>query len=137
MGKLEDFLAGKPLNEDMERLMQGEESADELGGPGSLIHRSFADGKPITEHDREDLRQLSQMRGWQVLLKLLDTELQHQEDSAKRSSLDNPLKRQTEIAEMWAELAADQKSRTRLVLLLERELRAIEAAKVNRRKKKQ
>lgn len=138
MGKLEDFLARKPLNEDMERLMKAEEDGDELGGAESLIHRSFADGRPIDDNDREYLRQLSVSPGWQVLLKLLDTELQHQEDSARRSSLENPLSRKDEIATIWAELAGDKKSRTRLVLLIERELQALEQSKsAKRRKKKQ
>src|SRR5271156_6481855 len=92
---LENFLAGKPHNQDMERLMRGEE--DDAPEVVARVE-NFADGTPITNQDREYLRQMLLTPGWQVLLKLLDTELQHQEDAARRFSLETPFSRKDEIA---------------------------------------
>lgn len=124
--KLENYLAGKPLNDDMRRLMEGEEVGEEESNPQ---HKTFADGTPITKQERGHLKRLEASAGWQVLFKLLDTGLQHQEDSARRNSMVSPLSRKDEIAEMWAELAADKRARDRIKSLVEAEVAKLKDTK--------
>jgi hypothetical protein len=124
MAKLEDYLAGKPVNEDMARLMRGVEAQDnqEEAAESASGRMNYADGMPVTRADREHLRRMLVGAGWQVLLKLLDTRLQHQEDAARKTSLDRPLTRKDEVAAAWAEFAADKEARNRIVALAEGEV---------------
>lgn len=125
---LENYLAGKPLNRNMARLMKGEEDEDRQP-EGPRIVTNFADGTPLTDHDRRHLERMLGSAGWQVLLKLLDTKLQHQEDSARAQSLKNPLTRKDEIAAMWAQLSADKEARNRIVALAEGEVEILKATR--------
>lgn len=61
--RLEDFLQGKPLNARMERLMRGEDEEAEAR-QAEPEARTFADGTPITDPDREHLRRLLHSPGW-------------------------------------------------------------------------
>lgn len=124
--KLENYLQGKPLNDDMRRLMDGEEFGEE---ESTSRDKNFADGTPITKQERGHLKRLEASAGWQVLFKLLDTGLQHQEDSARRNSMVSPLSRKDEIAEMWAELAADKRARDRIKSLVEAEVAKLKDTK--------
>lgn len=128
MSDLDNFLQGKPLNERMKRLMAGEEDdpeVEEETTPQRDI--SYADDAPLTDNDRRHLERLKTSVGWQVLLKLLDTGLRHLEDAARRDSLRSPLTRKDEIVAAWAELAADQKARHKIVALIEAEVQALKA----------
>jgi hypothetical protein len=133
MSGLEEFLQGKPLNERIKRLMAGEEDdADEVAAEETTTAQrniSYADGVPLTDNDRRHLERLTTTHGWQVLLKLLDTELRHREDAAIRDSLCSPLTRKDEIVAGWAELVADQKARHKIVALIEAEVEVLKAKK--------
>lgn len=133
MSGLEEFLQGKPLNERLKRLMQGEDEDTEVAAEETTSQRnvSYADETPLTDNDRRHLERLTTSAGWQVLLKLLDTELRHREDAARRDSLRSPLTRKDEIVAGWAELVADQKARYKIVALVET---AVEALKAKKRK---
>jgi hypothetical protein len=128
---LEDFNAGKPLNERLRKLMAGEED-DEPEIEAEVPPLNYA-GAPLTNQERQGLQRMVRSAGWQVLLKLLDTSLLHQEDAAKKSSLDRPLVRKDEIAAQWAELAADAEARNKIVRLAEREIKILEDAKANKK----
>jgi hypothetical protein len=117
--KLEDFLAGKPLTPRMAQLMRGEE--EEVGVYAAPRGESYADGTPITKADREHLRRLLSSAGWQVLLKILDSELQRQEDAARRISVD-PVTPKEDILTAWAELATGKRARNRMIGLAEAEV---------------
>jgi hypothetical protein len=121
VAKLEDFIAGKPLNERMGRLMAGEEDAEPEAGSPQPEARNFADGTAITNDDREHLRYTLAGHGWQVLLKLLDTALQAQEDAARRLSLQRTSSKD-EIAATWQTVAANREARMALVGLAEAEV---------------
>lgn len=131
MAKLEDFLAGKPLNDDMAKLMRGEEGESE---PEAAINKrqNYADGVPITNQDREHLRRLLVSPGWQVLLKLLDTELKHQEDTARRISLLSTTSKD-EILAAWAGLGADQKARENIEMLAKSEIEQLKSSKAKKK----
>ena len=121
MAKLEDFLQGKPLNERMGRLMAGEEDDDAEAPSPQPEARNYADGTAITNDDREHLRHTLAGHGWQVLLKLLDTALQAQEDAARRLSLQRTSSKD-EIAATWQTVAANREARMALVGLAEAEI---------------
>ena len=123
--RLEDFLQGKPLNARMERLMRGEDEEAEAR-QAEPEARTFADGTPITDPDREHLRRLLHSPGWGVLLKLLDMSLAHREDAARRISL-APATAKELILEAWAEVAAARRARKALVLLVESEIAKLKA----------
>jgi hypothetical protein len=125
--KLEDFLAGKPLSPRMAALMRGEAEDDaEARGPEPEA-RSYADGTPITNSDREHLRRMLGTAGWGVLLKLLDTALQSREDAARRISL-APATAKDDIVAAWAEVAAARRAREALVGLAENEIGKLKKA---------
>lgn len=132
MSQLEKFLKGQPLNDEMARLMRGEdaEEATEEAAPGRP--ESYADGTPITDQDRAHLQRLEVSAGWAVLLKLLDTTLQHQEDSARKISLSSTYGSAAEkdqVINAWTELAADKRARNKLIALLDSEIKKVEAKK--------
>jgi hypothetical protein len=121
MAKLEDFIAGKPLNERMGRLMAGEEDDDAEAQSPTPVARTYADGTAITNEDREHLRYTLAGHGWQVLLKLLDTALQAQEDAARRLSLDRRVPKEEKLA-AWETVAANREARMAMVGLAEAEI---------------
>jgi hypothetical protein len=128
VAKLEDFLQGKPLNERMGRLMAGEEDDDAEAQSPKPEARTYAAGTAITNDDREHLRHTLAGHGWQVLLKLLDTALQAQEDAARRLSLQRTSSKD-EIAATWQTVAANREARMALVGLAEAEVGKLKAKK--------
>lgn len=116
---LEKFLKREPLNDDMARLMAGEEVEPE---PAETAPKSL-----LTEDNREHLRRLLLEPGWRVLLELLDSEISEREDAAKRMSIMSPF--EVSLNMLWAEVAYAKKARTRIVQLAETEIQKIKAAK--------
>jgi hypothetical protein len=132
--KLEDFLAGKPLNERMGRIMAGNDGDEEIDIETAITSRTASvEIGEISDQERGFLERMVGSAGWRVLLKLLDTELQRQEDAARRDSLKNPLTRKDEVAAMWATLAANKQARNSIAELVEREIGKLEAAKKKRK----
>jgi hypothetical protein len=123
---LEDFLKGKPLNERLARLKEAGDEDD----PEPVEE---APESPIDDADREQIRRLLTHAGWQVLLKLLDMQLNSQEDAARRDSLNSPLQRANEIALKWAQLAADKNARNKIVALAESEAETLKATKAKKK----
>jgi len=128
MARLEDFLAGKPVNGRMAALMRGEDEAEETAAEAAAAPRNYADGTPITKQDREHLRRLVASAGWGVLLKLLDTELQRGEDAARRISLAAGTPKE-EIVAAWAEVASAKRARNGLLALAEAEVAKLKEKK--------
>jgi hypothetical protein len=122
--RLEDFLAGKPVSPRMAQLMRGEDE-DQDTADAVPRRESYADGTPITKADREHLRRLLSSAGWQVLLKILDSELQRQEDAARRISLVTATSKE-DIVTIWQRLAADKHARNRIVELAETEVEKLQ-----------
>ena len=125
MGMLEDFHAGKPLTEELAKIMRGE---DEEPEQEQRQVRNYFDGTPITDADRQHLRRLLVSPGWQVLLKLLDTSLHHQEDAAREMSK-APGTPGELISSAWKDLAAAAQSRVNMVALAEAEVEKLKKAK--------
>jgi len=94
--------------------------------------KTFADGSPVTDSDREAVRKLLLFTGWQVLLKLLDAELQSQEDAAKELTLADPLS--DEIKRIWIEVAANRRAREWIVATAEKEAAKAEEKKARKKK---
>jgi hypothetical protein len=132
VANLEDYLLGKPLSDRMARLMRGDDE-EETGEEAAPRRENYADGTPITDQDRDHLRRMLTSAGWQVLVKLLDTSLQRQEDAARQDSLRSPLSRKDEIATQWADLAANKKARNEIVILAEGEIEKLKAAKAKKK----
>lgn len=115
--------------------MRGEdEDAGAAGEETPTARReSYADGTPITDVDRDHLRRTLVGAGWQVLLKLLDTALQHQEDAARRMSLQRATPKD-EILTAWATVAANKEARNALVGMAEAEVEKLRATKAKNKK---
>ena len=131
MTKLEDFLEGKPLNQRMAKLMRGDED-EEAAESAASAARNYADGSPINHADREHLRRMTSSAGWGVLLKLLDTELQRQEDAARRMSLHRATPKDAIVA-AWETVGANREARNAIVALAEQEVRKLEEAKAKKK----
>lgn len=123
---LEKYLKGEPLNDDMKALMEGREDEPADDDLGSLIRLKTDE---INDDDREHLRRLQVDPGWPVLLKLLDSDIERQEDAAKRRSLDDPLG--SSLNAVWADVAYQKKGRDKIVALIQSEVE-----KLKKRKKK-
>ena len=133
MATLEDFLANKPLTPRMQRLMRGEDDEEAEARSPEPEARSYADGTPITNSDREHLRRMLGTAGWGVLLKLLDTALASREDAARRISL-APATSKDDIVAAWGEVAAAKRAREALVGLAEAEVEKLKVQKPPKQK---
>lgn len=120
MGMYEDYIAGKPLNERLARLMAGQDEDPEPEQPAAQTY-GRADLRPLDDEDRRNLRSLKFHAGWPILLRMLDRRIQKIEDSAKQASKTNPTAKD-ENAAMWAEVAAFENTRKELVVMLESEV---------------
>jgi hypothetical protein len=106
MPKLEDFQRGVPLNDELRRLKDGLESAEEPYPPPQGGWEIDQPERELTQDEREDLARLVREPGWRVLLRLRKRTLRRMEQAAIVASQVNPLGRAQEIAVGWANLEA-------------------------------
>jgi hypothetical protein len=117
---LERYLKGEPLTPDLEALQAGEDSMFAFEEPNGARSKDA-----ITDDDREHLRRMKFEPGWPVLLKLVDREIEKQDDFAQELSMDNPLGNRDKVAEQWAYVAMLRRARNVMVNLLEEEVRRL------------
>lgn len=116
--QLEKFLAGTPLNEDLETLAAG----NELEPEQVQVPRAGA----LTDDDREHLRRLKYEPGFPILLSLLDEEIAAQRKMLESASMEDPLGNRDKIAEGWAYIAMQKRVRITLVSRMDAEIQAFE-----------
>lgn len=107
MGQLEDFLQGKPLNDALAALKDGEDP-DRKKGPQAVEEGANPKSKRqrLNNDDREWLRRLTLEPGWNILMWLLDSAIEQREESAKLLSQQDPVNHQAEIITAWTYTAA-------------------------------
>ena len=102
---LENFLAGIPLNEDMEQLaleVMEEETQARLAE--EIAADPFDPLRPLDDADRKALLRMTQDPGWEVLQRIRKRYCAKAEREATLLSQVNPLANQRKIAEGWAYL---------------------------------
>jgi hypothetical protein len=130
---LENFLAGVPLNADMEQLAREvmEEEAAAIG-PDLAMDDPFDPLRPLDDADRKALLKLTQDPGYEVLTRIRKRTCAEAEKAATLVSQENPLGNADKIAQGWAYLAV-----MRQVIQLEAGTIEAELAKLKPKKKRQ
>jgi hypothetical protein len=122
MDDLEKFLMGQPLNEQLAALQRGEDEAEPLSCPAPRTQAAGA----MDDGDREHLRRLRTEPGWPLFLRLLDRDIQSQEESIRNMSMQDPLGNRDKVAEGWAYIAMMKRVRVRAVMLVDAEVEKLE-----------
>ena len=121
MSDLEKFLKGEPLNEQMAKLMKGEEEAE----PEQAAVKSGS-RQELDNDDREHLRRLTLEPGWPIVLRLLDRNIERMKAAAEQASLDNPLGNSDAVAQSWAYVSMMKNARASLESMVKNEVRKLE-----------
>jgi hypothetical protein len=122
----EKYLAGVPLNPELEALKEGR--APEFGmGLASVIAQEPAARitdaeRPLTAEERAALRELRQGVGWPVLQKLLERATLSHVRAATSLSEDDPLAKKDEIAQAWLMVKVWKQLRIQMNVMVEIEL---------------
>lgn len=132
---LENFLAGTPLNAQMEELarevtMEEEEAA--AAQEKLAAADPFDPKRPLDDGDRKELLKLTQSAGWEVYQRIRLRACAEAEKAATLLSQENPLANQQRIAEGWAYLAVMRQVIKAEAAMIEAE---IEQFKPKRRRK--
>lgn len=103
---LENFLAGVPLNAEMEQLARDvmEEGEPETA-EAELSTDPFDPLRALNDADRNALRKLIQEPGWEVLCRLRKRTCAEAEKAATLVSQQDPLRNADKIAAGWAYMA--------------------------------
>lgn len=121
--QLEKFHRGEPLTPELEELRNGAETVQDSETSAPV------DTRPINDDEREHLRRMKFEPGWPVIMRLLDREIQKQEAVARSMSMDDPLANGPAIAQAWAYVAMQKRTRNLIVSTLEQEVQLLEKPK--------
>lgn len=107
MNALDRYMSGEPLNDALAAMREGRIEEDErgFGLPIAVTPHPWKDlnpDRPLTDADRLDLRELLQLPGWTVLIRLSNKLIQKHTDAAISKSQISPLANAEAIAEEWA-----------------------------------
>jgi hypothetical protein len=102
---LENFLAGVPLNAEMEQLAREVMEEEAEVSAADLTADPFDPLRPLDDADRKALLKLSQDPGYEVLTRLRKITCAALEREATLVSQENPLGNAEKIAQGWAYLS--------------------------------
>lgn len=103
---LENFLAGVPLNAEMEELAREVAMEDQAAEQAAAaVADPFDPLRPLEDADRKALLKLTQDAGWEVFQRVRLRICAELEKQAIILSQDNPLANQRRIAEGWTKLS--------------------------------
>lgn len=103
---LENFLAGRPLNKEMEQLaLEVMEEGEATESAESLASDPFDELRELDDADRKALYRLTHEPGWEVLTRIRKRTCAAAEKAATLLSQDNPLGNKEAIANGWAYLS--------------------------------
>lgn len=128
MNDLEKYLSGKPLNKEMEALLQGKGEESPL--PQVFTGRDLSE---LDDNDREHLRRLRLEPGWPIFLRLLDKVIKGKEDRVKHSSKVDPLANRDRLAADWAYVGMMEQVRAMAINLIDAEVAKLEQKKARGR----
>lgn len=121
-GTLEQFLKGEPLTDELAALKRGEEPSDDEFRSSVSAPSPFTAEQPLDDDDREHLRRFKSEPGWNVMMRLLDSDIRHQENLAKAASKSDPLGNREQVANFWAYVSMLEKSKSRMIWLIDEEI---------------
>jgi hypothetical protein len=125
MPAFEDYIAGKPLTEELARLKAGVFDAPEPGPMEVPAWEPDNLERPLNDGEREDLRRLMSEPGWRVLQRLRKKAIKAMEQAAIVLSTNNPLANERGIAVGWANLTAFKDQVKLDTLLIEAEVQRL------------
>lgn len=102
---LENFLAGVPLNAEMEELAREVMEEEQQAKQPDLAIDPFDPLRPLDDADRKALLKLTQDPGYEVLTRIRKRTCAEAEKAATLVSQENPLGNADKIAQGWAYLA--------------------------------
>jgi hypothetical protein len=123
--QLEDYLKGKPLTPQLEKLQRGEDEDDVDPRIYASAANMARDTRELDDDDRQHLRRLTVEPGWPILFRLLDGAIGLMKQGAEAASMDNPLGNRDQVAELWADVAAMKRARDLFVRLVEGEVQKL------------
>jgi hypothetical protein len=105
----EKFLQGIPLTDELAAVRGGRE---EQPKPSSAAPRKAHDDldRELTRAQRLDLKEMVEMPGWELFLRLGEKAVRLHKNYAISKSQDDPLANRDEIAEAWAYLKLFQRA---------------------------
>ncbi len=131
MTNYEKYLAGIPLNEELETLREKLEGvvSVETPEPFSLpVSESFHDiERPLTRAERLDLKEMRASAGWGILERLLEKTFQIHKKSAICISQHDPLHSAKEISEAWAYVMLFQRATREMDMIVSAEITQLDA----------
>lgn len=124
---LEKYLAGIPLNPELEALKTG--LADQAKAPEETLRRAPLEepDRPLTTGERNDLRELRVLPGWPILARLMERTCRLHERQAIILAQGDPLKDRDAIAEAFGYAKMYRRATTEALLLVEAELAELDA----------
>lgn len=115
MSLYDDFLKGKPLNDDLRVLMEG--APAEVADAAVSDKKSVA-GVEVSAGQQGALRQLIGSTGWDALMDLLEGRICQLRDEAVRLSETDPLGNKDMGVKMWMTVKAWKEVKAELGLLI-------------------
>ena len=104
----EKYMRGEPLNEELQALRDGRlNEFTPMPGTGTGPEATIQLGpdnvnRPLDKWEREALKELRQGPGWGGLQRIMQKAIRTHEESAILLSQEDPLGKQSEIAQEWA-----------------------------------
>jgi hypothetical protein len=122
----EKYMRGEPLNEELQALRDGKLNEFTLV-PGARLPvgaeaAAASLNKPLDKAEREALKELRQGPGWGGLQRILQKAIRTHEESAILLSQEDPLGKQSEIAQEWAYVKIFKRVHLEVNLLVEAEI---------------
>ena len=116
---LEQYLGAEPLGEPLTEEPSDADSDSSVSQPPPFNTRA------IDNDDREHLRRLKLEPGWGVMLRILDNDIQHEENAAKVLSTIDPLGNREQVANAWAYIAMERRARDRMIWLIDEQIQRL------------
>jgi hypothetical protein len=129
MPAFEDYIAGKPLTEELARLKAGVLDPPEPGPMEVPAWEPDNLERPLNDGEREDLRRLMSEPGWRVLERLRKKCVRQMEQNAILVSQTNPLTNERGIAVGWANVAAFKEQMRLDTVLIQSEVQQLKKSK--------
>jgi hypothetical protein len=96
------FLRGEPLSPELKALREGRD-APSFSPPKAPERRAYDDpGREFSRAERLDLKELKEMPGWQLYLRIVERTMLFHQKRAISISQDDPLTNRDQIANAWA-----------------------------------
>ena len=127
MTDYEKYLAGMPLNKELEELRDGK-THQTVAPQQPAQQRLLSDiDRPLTAQELEDLKEIRALPGWGVLLRLKEKLAAIHEKSAISISRHDPLANRDSVANEWAYVNMIIRGTAELFALAEAEIKTLEA----------